>query len=111
MPPPCEGFQYLLTLRILDGFDLGHLARDGIDHLDIVYRAIRLAAGMRIAHNNPPPEKLATLLGEESVEALRRRVRDGQPITGPTEQWIDQPPDTVDRGHTTSMSIARSSSV
>ena len=22
LPPPCEGFQYLLTLRILDGFDL-----------------------------------------------------------------------------------------
>jgi gamma-glutamyltranspeptidase/glutathione hydrolase len=106
LPPPCEGFQYLLTLRILDGFDLAGLARDGIDHLDIVYRAIRLAAGMRIAHNNPSPETLATLLGEDSVEGLRRRVRDGQPITGPTEQWIDQPPDTVDRGHTTSMSTA-----
>ena len=23
LPPPCEGFQYLLTLRILDGFDIG----------------------------------------------------------------------------------------
>ena len=22
LPPPCEGFQYLLTLRILDGFNL-----------------------------------------------------------------------------------------
>jgi gamma-glutamyltranspeptidase / glutathione hydrolase len=106
LPPPCEGFQYLLTLRILDGFDLAGLARDGIDHLDIVYRAIRLAAGMRIAHNNPPPERLAMLLAEEGVEALRRRVRDRQPIAGPTEQWIDQPPDAVDRSHTTSMSIA-----
>jgi len=89
LPPPCEGFQYLLTLRILDGFDLGGLARDGIDHLDIVYRAVRLAAGVRIAHNNPSPEKLATLLAEDGVAALRYRVRDGQPIAGPTEQWID----------------------
>ena len=106
LPPPCEGFQYLLTLRILDGFDLGGLARDGIDHLDIVYRAVRLAAGVRIAHNNPSPDKLASLLDEDGVAALRRRVRGGQPIAGPTEQWIDQPPDSVDRGHTTSMSIA-----
>src|SRR5882724_2269022 len=106
LPPPCEGFQYLLTLRILDGFELARLARDSVDHLDIVYRAIRLAAGVRIAHNNPPPEKLATLLDDDGVEALRRRVRDGRPIAGPTEQWVGQPPDTVDRGHTTSLSVA-----
>jgi len=106
LPPPCEGFQYLLTLRILDGFDLGHLERNGVDHLDIVFRAIRLAAGARIANNKPSPETLAALLGEERVEGLRRRVRDGHPIEGPTEQWIDQPPYAVDRGHTTSMSIA-----
>jgi gamma-glutamyltranspeptidase/glutathione hydrolase len=106
LPPPCEGFQYLLTLRILDGFDLAHLARDGVDHLDIVYRAVRLAAGVRIAHNHPSPEKLATLLDDDGVDLLRRRVRDGRPIAGPTEQWIDQPPDTVDRGHTTSLSTA-----
>src|SRR5216684_829574 len=106
LPPPCEGFQYLLTLRILDGFDLGRFERNGIDHLDIVYRAIRLAAGVRIAHNNPSPDKLAMLLGEDHIETLRRRVRDGKPIEGPTEQWIDQTPDTVDRGHTTSLSVA-----
>src|SRR5262249_29501203 len=28
-PPPCEGFQFLLTLRILEGFDLGALERNG----------------------------------------------------------------------------------
>ncbi len=43
LPPPCEGFQYLLTLRILDGFDLGRFERNGIDHLDIVYRAMSVA--------------------------------------------------------------------
>ncbi len=106
LPPPCEGFQYLLTLRIPAGFDLGRLERNGVDHLDTVYRAVRLAAGVRIAHNNPSPEKLTVLLGDDLVEALRRRVRDSQPIEGPTEQWIDQPPDTVDRGHTTSLSVA-----
>ena len=35
-PPPCEGFQFLLTLRILDGFDLARLERNGAEHLDTV---------------------------------------------------------------------------
>jgi len=105
-PPACEGFQFLLTLRILDGFDLGKLERNGAEHLDIVYRAIRLAAGIRIAHNNPKPEKLAEILSEPFVERLRAQVRDGKPIDGPTEQWMPQAPDGEDPGHTTSFSIA-----
>jgi gamma-glutamyltranspeptidase/glutathione hydrolase len=104
-PPPCEGFQFLLTLRILEGFDLARLERNGADHLDIVYRAIRLAAGVRIDNNNPPPQELARLLGDEHVESLRARVRDGKPVSGPTEQWMEPPPGE-DPGHTTSFSIA-----
>jgi gamma-glutamyltranspeptidase / glutathione hydrolase len=106
LPPPSEGFQFLLTLRILDGFDLASLERDGVQHLDTVYRAIRLAAGIRIAHNKPAPEVLARLLAEPAVEALRRLVRDGQPIDGPTEMTADPEPDIVDREHTTSLSVA-----
>jgi len=106
-PPPCEGFQFLLTLRILEGFDLARLERNGADHLDIVYRAIRLAARVRINNNNPPSQELARLLGDEHVEGLRMRVRDGRPIAGPTEQWMEPPPGE-DPGHTTSFSIADS---
>lgn len=105
-PPPCEGFQFLLALRILDGFDLSGLARDGVEHLDLVYRAIRLAAGERIARNNPSPDVLAEILSDASVDRLRARVRDGQPISGPTEQWMPQAPKGEDPGHTTSFSIA-----
>lgn len=105
-PPPCEGFQFLLTLRILDGFDFAGLERDGAEHLDVVYRAIRLAAGIRIAHNNPKPELLAELLSEASVEKLRARLRDSRPIVGPTEQWMPQAPAGEDPAHTTSFSIA-----
>jgi gamma-glutamyltranspeptidase/glutathione hydrolase len=90
-PPPCEGFQFLLTLRILEGFDLAKLERNGVEHLDTVYRAIRLAAGVRIANNNPAPDKLARLLADEHVEKLRARVRDGRPVAGPTEQWMEPP--------------------
>ncbi|MGH7154585.1 MAG: gamma-glutamyltransferase family protein, partial [Acetobacteraceae bacterium] len=110
LPPPCQGFQHLLTLRILDGFDLAAMEHNGIDHLDTVLRAIRLAAGVRIANDNPSPERLAQLLSDETVAALRHRVGDGQPIDGPTEQWMEPPeppPGTTARSqHTTSLSVA-----
>ncbi len=105
-PPACEAFQFLLSLRILDGVDLGALTKDGPDHLDLVYRAIRLAAGVRIANNNPAPEKLAEILSEPFVETLRARLHDGKPVTGPTEQWTPQ--DGEDPAHTTSLSIGDS---
>ncbi|MBM3600977.1 MAG: gamma-glutamyltranspeptidase [Alphaproteobacteria bacterium] len=106
LPPPCEGFQYLLALRILDGFDLKGLARNGVDHLDMVWRAIRLAAGVRIAHNNPTAEALNKLLSDGNVSGLRDRLRDGRPIAGPTEQWMAPEPAGASDRHTTSFSIA-----
>lgn len=104
LTPPCEAFQFLLTLRILEGFDLGTLERNGVAHLDIVLRAIRLAASERIAHNNPDAATLARLMGEANVARLRARVRDGAPLSGPTEQWTRPQPE--DPGHTTSLSVA-----
>jgi gamma-glutamyltranspeptidase/glutathione hydrolase len=105
-PPACEGFQFLLSLRILDGIAFGGLERNGTEHLDLVYRAIRLAAGLRIAHNNPDPEQLAELFSEPSIARLRARLRDGVPVEGPTEQWMAQAPAGEDPAHTTSFSIA-----
>ena len=101
LPPPCEGFQYLLTMRILDGFDLAAMPCDGVDHLDTVYRAIRLSAGTRIANNKPSPDKLAALMSDKAVVAHRARIRDGKPVEGLTEQFVG----SVGQ-HTTSFSIA-----
>jgi gamma-glutamyltranspeptidase/glutathione hydrolase len=71
-----------------------------------MYRAIRLAAGARIANNNPPAERLAELMSAASVDALRVRLRDGKPVEGPTEQWL-RPSGTPAAGrHTTSLSVA-----
>ncbi|MSP48945.1 MAG: gamma-glutamyltranspeptidase [Alphaproteobacteria bacterium] len=106
-PPPAESFQYLLTLAILDGFDLKKMEHNGIDHVDTVYRAIRLAAGVRIERNNPSPEALEEILSLATVERLRKRVKDGNPVDGPTEQWIKTKPDPS-KEHTTSFSIADS---
>jgi gamma-glutamyltranspeptidase/glutathione hydrolase len=105
-PPPCEAFQYLLTLRILAGFDFAKMPRNGTDHIDTVLRAIRLAAGVRIKVGVPSKQKLAELLSDSHVEALRARVRDKKPITGATEQWTADMADKPEEGHTTSFSIA-----
>ena len=102
-PPPCEGFQYLVTLRILEGFDFAKLPRNRTEHVDTVLRAIRVAAGVRIANGVPSPQKLAELLSDGHIEKLRARVRDGKPVVGPTEQWTGGP---GEEGHTTSFSIA-----
>ncbi len=40
-PPPSEAIQFLLTLRILDGTDIGSLAQNSAAHLDRMVRAIR----------------------------------------------------------------------
>lgn len=104
-PPPCEGFQILLTLRILEGFDFAKLPRCGVEHLDLVFRAIRLAAGLRIAHNNPSEAELDELLSEASISALRARVTDGATIDGPTEQWTPAPGIPPKQLSTTSFSI------
>lgn len=105
-PPPCEGFQFLLALRILDGFDLKSMEHNGVQHIDTVWRAIRLSAGERIAHNDPSPAKLADIMSDANVERLRARVRDGKPIAGPTEQWMAPVADKGGEHHTTSFSIA-----
>jgi gamma-glutamyltranspeptidase/glutathione hydrolase len=113
MPPPSEAFQFLLTLRLLSDVDFSRLPRNGVEHLDLVLRAIRLAAGARIAHNHPSPDTLAWLLGDAHVDALRQRLLDGQPVTGPTEQWTETTdpapaaqPELVGEHHTTSFSVA-----
>jgi gamma-glutamyltranspeptidase / glutathione hydrolase len=106
LPPPAEAFQYLLTLRMLDGIDFSKFARNGVEHLDRLYRAIRLAAGVRIAANNPTPDRLAALMGDDHVVRLRARVGDGRPIDGQVEQSAVPQPVSLAEQHTTSFSIA-----
>ena len=103
-PPPGEGWQVLLTLRILDGFDLGAMERGGADHLDTVWRAIRLATGLGIGTNNPGPTALGRILSDELVEPLRARLRDPRPVEGPAEQSVPEERDPA-RELATSFSV------
>ncbi len=105
-PPPCEGFQFLLSLRILDGFDIAACGANSAGHLDLVVRAIRLAAGVRISNQNPSTDRLAVLLSDSFVETLRARLCAGDGFSGATEQWMREAPVGEDPGHTTSFSVA-----
>ncbi len=105
-PPPCESFQILLALRMLEAVEFGHLPRDGVDHLDLVYRAIRLAAGMRIANNDPSPEVLAGLLSDAQIAQASVKLMSGIAVEGPTEQWVPTQGQIAKDFNTTSFSIA-----
>ncbi|NQW08567.1 MAG: gamma-glutamyltransferase [Alphaproteobacteria bacterium] len=105
-PPPAESFQFLLTLRILEGLDLSSAEHLSAGHLDRVFRAVRLAAEARIRNNKCSPERAMALLAEDAVAPLRARARSAEPIAGRTEQYGEGPlPDVVERReHTTSFS-------
>ena len=105
-PPPAESFQFLLTLRLLAETDFSALPHLGVEHLDQVFRAIRLAAELRIRHNRKGAEAIRELLSEASIAPLRARLTDGSQVWGRTEQHADGP--LVDgpslKEHTTSFS-------
>ena len=90
-PPPAESFQFLLTLRLLAETDFAAVPHLGVDHLDRVFRAIRLAAELRIRHNRKDAGAIRGLLSEDAIGPLRRRLLDGSPVWGRTEQHADGP--------------------
>jgi gamma-glutamyltranspeptidase/glutathione hydrolase len=105
-PPPSEGFQILLALRLLEAIDFSALQRDAVDHINMVCRAIRLAAGIRIANTNPSPETMHEMFSDFAIASAQRRLLDGIPIEGPTEQGMPKPEKVATPFHTTSFSVA-----
>ncbi len=107
-PPPAESFQFPLTMRILEGFDMAALEHLGADHLDRVLRSIRIAAGVRILNNNKSPVEIMHLMEENYLEPLRSRVIGPEPVIGLTEQYGEPLESELAEGrsHTTSISVA-----
>lgn len=105
-PPPAESFQFLLTLRILEGLDVASTEHLSADHLDRVFRAVRLAAETRIRNNKCSAARAAELLSEAAVAPLRAIAGGDGAVVGRTERYGDGPlPDGVELSeHTTSFS-------
>ena len=108
LPPPSEAFQFLLTLAILESVDFTAFEHNGADHLDTLWRAVRLASEARITNNLADSDTLEQYLRGESLAALRRRHRAGDGIEGRTQQWqsITDPALIGRREYTTSLSTA-----
>ena len=107
LAPPSEAFQFLATLRIVEGAALSDTTHaESVGHLDAIFRAARLAAGLRIRYNLPSRHELNYLLGDEHMAHLWRRLRDGVPIEGPTERGSSW--GSVPEQHTTSLSVSDS---
>lgn len=105
--PPAESFQILVALALLETVDFRAMAHQGVDHLDIVFRAIRLASELRLANNKCTPDQAMALLDERKLAPLLDRLNDPQPITARTEKYGEGAlPEGVQfaREHTTSMS-------
>ncbi len=81
-PPPCEGIQYLETLNILEGHDIGALGHNSVEALHLFIEAGKLAQVDRaeysaIAH---PPTK--ALLSKKFAEERRKLIGDRAMMTG-----------------------------
>ena len=107
LPPPAEAFQCLATLGVLDTLDMGAYLRNGIEHIDAVIRAARLAAEARISLNQAPREQVEALLRGELLAELCQRFASGEGICGRAQQWqpVSDPQRVGRREHTTSLSV------
>ena len=107
-PPPAEAFQFLLTMRILEGFDLDKFDHLGTEHLDTVFRAIRVAAGVRIENNNKSIEEIVrAFLTDRNIQPFGSVLLTKSAIEGLTEQFGEQvtPQMAENKSHTTSSQL------
>ena len=105
-PPPEDSFQFLLTLRILAEIDLTGVDHLSAEHLDRVFRAVRLAAECRIRNAKCSPGRARELLGDDEIARLLARLSAPEATYGRTEDYGDGPLPKVRalREHTTSFS-------
>jgi gamma-glutamyltranspeptidase/glutathione hydrolase len=108
LPPPAESFQCLLTLGILDHINLADLPPNGIEHLDRLFRAIRIAGECRVTNNLASRDVIEALFSQESLAGMAATVKSDEPLSGRTQRFepvTDRALANM-REHTTSFSAA-----
>jgi gamma-glutamyltranspeptidase/glutathione hydrolase len=105
-PTPATSFQFLLTLRILEEVGLAGAEHLSAEHLDRVFRAVRLSAECRIENTKCSHERMQELLDDASIAGLCELMSSPAAIEGRTEDYGEGPPPAVRalREHTTSFS-------
>jgi gamma-glutamyltranspeptidase / glutathione hydrolase len=90
-PPPCSGLQYLQTLNILEGFDLGHTGHNTVNTLHLMAEAMKLAVADRIAYTTLPDAPVAALLSKDYAEERRDLIDSARAARSEGERYMGAP--------------------
>lgn len=93
-PPPCAGFQYLQTLKMLEDDDLVALGHNSADYLHLFVEAVKLAIADRLAYTMVDAVDTRDLLDPAYIAQRRRLVDMARAAYGPGERFDS--PETKD---------------
>jgi gamma-glutamyltranspeptidase / glutathione hydrolase len=91
-PPPCSGLQYLQTLNILEGFDLGASGQNSAGTIHLFAEAMKLAVADRIAYTARPDVPTEGLLSKEYAASRRELIDPRRANRSEGERFEGTPP-------------------
>lgn len=103
-PPPCSGIQYLITLNLLEGFDMAGLGHNSAEYLHTFLEAAKLASADRaayapLAQDGPDGPPVRALLSQEYAARRRAEIDPNRARYGTGERYHSQRrPDEVVEG-------------
>jgi gamma-glutamyltranspeptidase/glutathione hydrolase len=77
-PPPCSGIQYLESLNLLEGYDVGALGHNSVETLHAFAESIKLALADRVAYTTHPDLDVEALLSKEYAAERRAKIQPDQ---------------------------------
>jgi len=81
-PPPCQAVQYLQTLNLLEGFDLGAMGHNSADTLHCFIEAAKLATADRAEFAAIPDPPTAGLLSKQYAAPRRALIGERASLSG-----------------------------
>ncbi len=105
LPPAGQGLAALQMLNVLEGFDLGALPRNGVEHLHLVIEAKKLAFADRARHY-ADPEFAAVPVAELSSKSYAARRRALIDPARASEHPAPGTPGVIDEGDTCYLATA-----
>ena len=81
-PPPCQAVQYLETLKIMEGFDVGDMGHNSVETLHRFIETTKLAMADRAEYAAIPQPPTAGLLSAAYAAARRDLIGDRAQYTG-----------------------------
>jgi gamma-glutamyltranspeptidase/glutathione hydrolase len=88
LPPPCCGLQYLETLSILEGFEVGRLGHGTADHLHLLIEAIKIAVADRAQYLGRDDVPVAGLLSPSYAASRRGEIDMGRARPSRGDRWV-----------------------